>query len=292
MMKKAIIYGAGGQDGHYLIRLLEAEGVELINISRSGDFLRINITDYSEVSELVRRELPDYIFHFAAQSTTNHGTWEENHQTISTSTLYLLEAVKRYSPGTRVFLSGSGLQFRNEGRPIKESDPFEATSQYGVNRIHTVYLARYYRLLNIKVYFGYFFNHDSPLRSPRHVSRKITDAVKRIKAGSEEKIMIGDPSVKKEWGYAGDIVKAVWTLVNQERIFEATIGTGEAFSIEDWIKICFQEVGLDPSGLVEQESGFVPEYKVLVSDPATIFSLGWQPETSICELARIMIRNT
>lgn len=286
---KAIILGANGQDGYYLSQLLSSEGIELINISRSGDFLRVDISDWDEVSGLVQLHRPDYIFHLAARSTTQHFAWEENHHTISTGALYLLEAVRLFSAGTKVFLSGSGLQFKNEGRPIKESDPFEATSIYAVNRIHTVYAARYYRKFGLKIYIGYFFNHDSPMRSDKHISRKITDAVKRIAGGQDEKIRIGDMSVRKEWGYAGDIVRAIWTLIQQDSVFEATIGTGMAYSIEDWIRVCFEYVGLDPAAHVEEENGFTPEYKILVSDPATLFSLGWRPEVSFKELAKMMM---
>jgi GDPmannose 4,6-dehydratase len=286
---KAIIYGANGQDGYYLGKLLSVASIELINVSRSGDFLHTDISNWNEVSELIRLHKPDYVFHLAALSTTQHFAWQENNSTISTGALYLLEAVHRYSPDSRVFLSGSGLQFRNDGKPIKESDPFDATSMYAVSRIHTVYMARYYRKLGIKVYVGYFFNHDSPLRSDKHVSRKITEAVKRIAAGQAEKIRIGDASVKKEWGYAGDIAKAIWVLVKQDLIFEATIGTGMAYSIEDWIEACFEYVHLDPSGSVEQEEGFKSEYRILVSDPTTIFSLGWRPEVSFKQLAQMMM---
>ena len=170
----AIILGAGGQDGYYLSQLLSSEGLQLIKVSRSESFLRINISDWKEIKDLIRVNQPYYVFHLAAQSTTSHSTWEENHNTISTSTLYLLEAVRMYSPHTKIFLSGSGLQFKNEGKPIKETDPFDASSMYAVNRIYSAYTARYYRKLGVKVYMGYFFNHDSPLRTDRHVSKKIT----------------------------------------------------------------------------------------------------------------------
>lgn len=286
---KAIIWGAGGQDGHYLSQLLISEGVELIQISRSGNFLHTDISDWKEVSELIKLHKPEYIFHFAAQSTTQHYAWEENHRTISTGCIYLLEAVRSFSPHTRIFLSGSGLQFRNNGEPIKESDPFEATSIYAVSRIHTAYAARYYRKLGLQVYIGYFFNHDSPLRSERHISRKISEAVRRIAAGHAEKIKIGDLSTRKEWGFAGDIVRAIWILVRQDIVYEATLGTGVAYSIEDWINTCFGNVNIDPAGHVEEEKGFTAEYKLLVSDPATIFSLGWQPETSFKALSKMMM---
>src|SRR3984893_10759651 len=128
----AIILGAGGQDGYYLSQLLSADGLQVIKVSRTANFLHVNIADWKEVEALIRTNQPDYVFHLAAQSTTSHSTWEENHLTISTSTLYLLEAVRMFSPHTKIFLSGSGLQFKNEGKPIKETDPFDASSIYAV----------------------------------------------------------------------------------------------------------------------------------------------------------------
>ena len=284
---KAIIYGASGQDGYYLAQLLSAEAIDLINVSRSGDFLHTDISEWKEVSELIRMHQPDYVFHLAALSTTQHFAWEENHQTISTGALYLLEAVHQYSRHTKVFLSGSGLQFKNEGKPIKESDPFDATSVYAVSRIHTVYMARYYRTLGLKIYIGYFFNHDSPMRSAKHVSRKISDAVRRIAAG-QRKNQDRDPSVKR-MGICRRYRKSHLDPGGARPYFEATIGTGIAYSISDWIRVCFEFVHVDPAGLVEEEKGFISEYRILVSDPTTIFSLGWRPEVSFNNLAQMMM---
>src|SRR5258706_5661682 len=129
---------------------------------------------------------PKYIFHLAANSTTSHYALFDNHIAISTGTINILEAVKQVSPDTKVFLSGSGLQFVNKNIPIKETDEFEASSAYSVARIHSVYAARYYRSLGIKVYVGYFFNHESPRRTERHISKMIAEAVKRIAKGSTE----------------------------------------------------------------------------------------------------------
>jgi GDPmannose 4,6-dehydratase len=285
----AIILGAGGQDGYYLSQLLLADGLQVIKVSRSENFLHVNIADWEEMKELVRINQPDYVFHLAAQSTTSHSTWQENHNTISTSTLYLLEAVRLFSPRTKIFLSGSGLQFKNDGKPIKETDPFDASSIYAVNRIYTAYAARYYRKLGIRVYVGYFFNHDSPLRTDRHVSKKITEGARRIAAGSQEKIRLGDISVKKEWGFAGDVVKGAWQLVKQDKIFEATIGTGEAYSIMEWLKICFRYFDLNWEKYIIEDQNYKAEYAILVSNPSTIFSLGWQPAVPFDKLAQMML---
>ena len=142
---KAIIFGANGQDGYYLSLLLLNENIQVIGVSRSGKFLKTDITNFEQVAALIKTEQPDYIFHLAANSTTHHDALFENHQTIATGTLNLLEAVYKFSPNTKVFISGSGLQFVNNGDPIKESDAFAANDAYSIARIQSVYAARYYR---------------------------------------------------------------------------------------------------------------------------------------------------
>ena len=286
---KAIIFGAGGQDGHYLTALLEAAGCSVIGVSRNADFDQTDITDYGSVGKLIKSTMPDHVFHLAANSTTRHEALFENHATISTGTLNILEAVKNFSPKTKVFISGSGLQFENHDQPIKETDPFEARDTYSISRIQSVYAARYYRRLGIQTYIGYFFNHDSPRRTERHMSKKIAEAAKRIAAGSDEKLEIGDISVIKEWAFAGDIVKAVWALVNQDEIHEAVLGSGLGYSIEDWLAACFSSVSLDWKDHVTLKNDFTPEYKLLVSDPALIQSTGWKPEVSFHQLAQMMM---
>src|SRR5205085_129762 len=144
---------------------------------------------------------PDYIFHLAANSTTRHEAVFDNHAAISTGAINILEAAYRHSFQSRVFLSGSAAQFENDGTPIDEDTPFAALNPYAVSRIHSVYAGRYYRSLTLKVYVGYFFNHDSPLRTERHVNQKIALAARKIAAGSREKLEIGDASVKKEFNF-------------------------------------------------------------------------------------------
>ncbi|MEQ1676099.1 MAG: GDP-mannose 4,6-dehydratase [Chitinophagaceae bacterium] len=289
-MKKALIFGVSGQDGFYLSALLKSLGIEVIGISRQTTELSAVPLEYNSVFTLVKQHQPEYIFHFAANSTTKHEALFENHTIIATGTLNILEAVKQFSPHTKVFISGSGLQFRNNGTPIKETDPFEARDAYSISRIQSVYAARYFRSLGIRTYVGYFFNHDSPLRKENHMAQKIASAVSRIASGSNEKIEIGDLTVRKEWGFAGDIVKAVWTLVQQDAVAEAVIGTGKAYSIEDWLKECFSLVRKDWKDHVMSVEGYVPEYKQLVSDPSTIFSLGWKPEVDFSQLASMMVK--
>ncbi|MBU0729468.1 MAG: GDP-mannose 4,6-dehydratase [Proteobacteria bacterium] len=288
----AIIFGANSQDGHYLNELCKLKGIEPIGVSRSGNWIQGDISCYELVERLIKKHLPAYVFHLAANSTTRHDALFENHATISTGTLNVLEAVKRHSPDTKVFITGSGVQFKNTGKPISENDAFEASSPYSVARIQSVYAARYYRSLGVRAYVGYLFHHESPLRKSTHVSKMLTTLAKRISQGANEIIELGDITVEKEWTFAGDIAKGIFTLVEQDAIFEATIGSGEAYSIEQWLELCFKLIDKDWRKYVRQRANFIPEYKRLVSNPATINELGWSPSVKLPELAKMMLNET
>jgi GDPmannose 4,6-dehydratase len=287
---RALIFGGSGQDAFYLNKILQSQGYETILVSRSaGEWITGDISDRQFVEGIIKQYKPEYIFHMAANSSVRHELLFENHETICSGTLNILESVYSFSNHTKVFLSGSALQFVNNGYAISENDPFIGSSPYSIARIHSVYAARYYRSLGLKVYVGYFFNHDSPLRSVRHVNQKIVVAAKRIAAGSTETLEMDDITVKKEFSFAGDIMKAVWTLVQNDSVYECVIGSGKAYSIEQWLSICFQRYNLDWKLFVSNNTNFKKEYDILVSDPRTIFSLGWKPELDINELADLML---
>ncbi|MGF7079850.1 GDP-mannose 4,6-dehydratase [Mucilaginibacter sp. UYCu711] len=289
---KALIFGSNGQDGKFLSNLLQKQKIEVIGVSRSNATVIGNVADNEFVSSIVKLHKPEYIFHFAANSTTRHAALFENHEAISTGTINVLEAAKLYSPQSKIFLSGSAMQFENKSLPIDEKTPFEASSAYSVSRIHSVYAGRYYRsTFGLPVYVGYFFNHDSQLRSVAHVNQKIAHAVNQVALGKSEKLELGNIDVKKEFNYAGDVVDAVWKLVNQNDIFEAVIGSGEAFSIKQWAKYCFEKINKDYQKYVTISANFTPEYSTLVSNPALIKSIGWEPKVNFYQLADIMMEN-
>ena len=266
--------------------------VETRCISRhSGDVIG-DVSDYGFIKGQIIEFQPDFIFHFAADSTTNHDSLFSNHSSISTGTLNILESVRLYCPNSRIFLSGSALQFLNTGVPINENTPFDASSAYAVARIQSVYAARYFRSkFDLKIYVGYFFNHDSQFRSERHVNQKIVQAVKRIARGSDEKIELNDISVKKEFSFAEDIIKGVWTLINQDYVFEVVIGSGQAYSIQEWVEYCFSKIGKRWQNHVIQAKDIKSEYKVLVSDPKLINSLGWKNMIDFYSLADLMLND-
>lgn len=287
---KAIIFGSNGQDGHFLVKLLKFNNIEVIDSSRKNSSYDGNIEDLNFVENLVKQFVPDYIFHFAANSSTSHTALFENHNAISTGTINILEASRIYSPNSRIFLSGSAMQFKNDGIPIDENSDFDAKSPYAFSRIHSVYVGRYYReVFGMKVYVGYFFNHDSFLRSDKHINMKIAQFVKKIAQGFDEKLEIGNVDVMKEFNYAGDIVEAVWCLINQDMHYEAVIGSGQAYSILDWTKSCFNLIGKNWEDFVILDNNYRPEYKILVSNPKLLFSLGWKPKTNFEELVNKMI---
>lgn len=288
---KAIIFGAHGQDGILLTKLLEEKNIEVFAVSRSKGSFKGDIADYTFVEALIKAQQPDYIFHFAANSSTRHETLFDNHQAISTGTLNVLESVRVNCPNARVFLSGSAMQFKNDGMPIDEKTPFEASSPYSIARIQSVYAARYYRAtFGMSVYCGYLFNHDSPLRTERHVNQKVISAVKRIANGSNEKLELGNVDVKKEFNYAGDIVDAIWTLVNQNSVFEVIVGSGETHSISEWVEYCFKKINRNWKDYVIVTPSYKPEYETLVSNPSLLRTLGWYPNVGFQQLADMMLQ--
>lgn len=287
----ALIFGASGQDGHYLAEVCREKGVTPIGVSRSGAPFRGDVGSFAQVRALVQEHRPAYVFQLAARSTTRHEALFENHETISTGALNVLEAARLEAPDARVLIVGSGVQFANTGAPISETAPFEATSPYAVARIQSAYAARYFRSLGLRAYVGYLFHHESPLRKPDHLSTTIALAARRIGAGSEEKLDLGDVTVEKEWTFAGDVARAMFTLVSQDAIFEATIGSGRTHSVAEWLDACFRRVGKDWREHVRLREGFVPEYRRLVSDPSTIRALGWAPQLAIEGLAALMMQS-
>jgi GDPmannose 4,6-dehydratase len=292
-MPKAIIFGINGQDGFYLNQLLQQNQIEVIGISRSaGAWMQGDVGDRSFVESLIKSNQADYIFHLAANSKVNHELLIEHQSTIVNGTLNILESVFQYSPFARVFITGSGLQFVNDGNPVNEKNEFIARDAYSLARIQSVYAARYYRSKGIKAYTGYLFHHDSPLRTQQHLNRKIADAAKAIAAGKEYSLSIGDVTVEKEFGFAGDIAAGIFHLLRQDNLFEACIGTGKAYSVERWLELCFNSIDKDWKNYVQINNEYVADFRKLVCDPSAINATGWKAATDIEELARLMLSSS
>ena len=291
-MKRALIFGANGQDGYYLNKLLQLNKIEVVSISRTFGSILGDVADFEFVENIIKDRLPNYVFHFAANSTTKHTALLENHASISSGTLNILEAVKKHSPSAKIFISGSAMQFKNDELPINENTPFESSSAYSAERIYSVYLSRYYReKFNLNTYVGYLFNHDSPLRSENHINQKIVMSAINIANGNQDKLIIGDFDVKKEFNYAGDIVTAIWQLVSQNEVSEMVIGSGVAYDIRIWIEYCFNKLGLKWEEHTIKDEKYVTDYNILVSDPKLLMSTGWKPTKNIFQLAELMLNS-
>lgn len=291
---KAVIFGAAGQDGPYLEAILQQAGCEVVATSRRAPHRLLDVRDKDAVFKLVQEQQPDYLFQLAAASATRHELLLDHHNTIAGGALHVLEAVYRHAPQCKVFLPGSGLQFRNTGLPIQEQDSFEAGNAYSLARIASVYAARYYRSLGVKTYVGYLFNHDSPRRGGAHLNRRIINDIRAIRDGERETLELGDGAIQKEFGLASEIMEAVWTLVQQDVIYEAVLGTGSAHRILEWVEACLKLAHLpaDPAHYIQTVPHFQRPYEVLVSNPETINKLGWKAKTSLSELAALMWHST
>ncbi len=287
----ALVFGINGQDGYYLNEICKTNGISVIGVSRTNSKWYLgDVSDFNFVESLIKVNRPDYIFHLAANSTTRHDAIFENHESISTGTLNILEAAYRHSPHSRIFLSGSAMQFRNNNLAINESTEFHASSPYSVARIQSVYAGRYFREKhNLKVYVGYFFNHDSPLRNEHHVNQKIVRAAQRIANGSKEVLEIGNIKVQKEFNFAGDMMEAVWCLVNQNNEFELVLGSGKPYSIEYWLELCFEKLNLNWQNHIQINEKFVAEYEKLYCNPCKLLKICSSPLLTIEQLANLMM---
>lgn len=287
---KALIFGGSGQDGFYLSQRLFIEKIEVISVSRSSGAIRGDVSDFDFVDYLIETYVPEYIFHLAAVSSTRHDAIFENHTAIVTGTLNILEAARIHVPRSKIFLTGSAMQFVNDGSPISELTPFFAGSAYAVARIQSVYAARYFRdRFALSIYIGYLFNHDSARRDSRHVNKIIVDGVQAISRGEKQFLELGDLSVEKEFNHAKDVIEAIWMLVNQNQHHELIIGSGVTHSIEDWVDYCFAKYQLDWKAHIKLRSDFKSEYKKLVSNNALLRSMGWQSQVTFTGLADMML---
>ena len=288
-MKSAIIFGASGQDGCLLNNILINNKVTSHLVSRNNSPIKGDVSNYDFVCSLINSIKPDYIFHFAATSNVSHEFLFENHSSISLGTINILESVKTYSKASKVFIAGSAEQFENNGEPINEFTPFKANSTYSAERIYATHISRYFREKhNVQVYLGFFFHHDSPFRKENHLNQKILNYVKNFNEDQPQKLILGDYTIKKEFNFAGDIMNAAWILVNQDKVFEAVIGSGKPYEIRKWLSLAFRKKELDWEDWVEVDKDFTAPYRSLYSDPTLIKSIGWKPKVGIENLLNMM----
>jgi len=317
-MPRALITGITGQDGLYLSELLLSKGYEVFGLIRGQSNPKLDLVrqtvpdvhiitgDLTDMSSLIRAlnvSRPDEVYNLGAISFVAY-SWENAHVTTDVTgkgVLNMLEAVRLYAgkdaPKVRFYQASSSEMFgKAQEVPQRESTLLWPRSPYGVAKVFGHYITINYReSYGMHASSGILFNHESPRRGPEFVTRKVSQAVARISLGRQDSIVMGNLDAKRDWGYAGDYVEAMWRMLQQDIADDYVIATGQAHSIRDLLRVAFARVGIDDwMPLVEQDSRFMrpAEIDQLVGDSAKARSvLGWEPKVGFEELVQMMVDN-
>ena len=302
----ALITGITGQDGYYLARLLHELGTDVWGTTRSAtsprdlDFARIvQIADYADQQRLERvivEANPDEIYHLAAQSSVA-ASWEDPVATADITglgTLRLLEAVRNVAPAARVFVASSSEIFGEPAHaPQDEQTPIRPTSPYGAAKAFAHHVATMYRQrYGLFIAIGILYNHESPRRSPSFVAQKIVQGAVAIARGQQSELRLGNLEARRDWGFAGDYVRAMRLMLQQPVPDDFVVATGETHAVREWCELAFAHVGFDYRKYVTSDRQFwrPAEAVSLMGDPTKAKrELGWAAATSFCDLVTIMV---
>jgi len=312
-MKKALITGITGQDGSYLAEFLLTKNYEVYGLTRrtsTQNYERLNgvvdrvklvsadLIDQHSLTQLIKDIQPDEVYNLAAQSFVKT-SWDQPVLTGEVTALgvtRMLEAIRFAKPDTKFYQASSSEMFgKVQETPQKESTPFYPRSPYGVAKVYGHWITVNYReSYNIFACSGILFNHESPRRGLEFVTRKISNAVAKIKLGKQQKIQLGNLDSKRDWGYAKDYVEAMWLMLQQDKPEDYVIGTGETHSVKEFIEKAFAVVGIDnwQTYIESQHPDFVrpAEVDLLIADSSKARQrLGWTPKTSFPELVKLMV---
>jgi GDPmannose 4,6-dehydratase len=309
--KKALITGITGQDGAYLAEFLLGKDYEVHGMVRrdcSEHFERIahlradltlhqaDLLDQMAIISLMQETRPDEVYNLAAQSFVPM-SWQQPLLTGEFTALgvaRVLEAVRRVDPKIRFYQASSSEMFGAVTQePQNERTPFYPRSPYGVAKVYGHWITVNYReSYGIFACSGILFNHESPLRGKQFVTRKVADAAARIKLGRQETLRLGNLDAARDWGFAGDYVKAMWLMLQQDKPDDFVVATGEKHTVRELVELAFDHVGLDWHDRVQTDPALLrpAEVNQLRGDAAKARSvLGWQPEVSFPELIRMMV---
>lgn len=312
MKKIALITGIDGQDGSYLSELLLDKGYEvhglvrrtasypssLRNIDSIKDKLILHFGDLENEHHLcsvVHKVQPNEIYHLAAQSDVriSFDIPEYTAEVTGIGVLKVLEAIKNFSPNSKLYYAASSEMFGSAIPPQNEQTLMIPNSPYGAAKLFGFNLCNIYRKsYNMFICSGILFNHESERRGENFVTRKITKAVANIKAGKQDILYLGNIDAKRDWGYSPDYVRAMWMMLQQEKPDDYVIGTGETHSVKDFVKEAFSLVGLDWEKYVKTDSTLYRPVEVsyLLADPTKArVLLKWVPEVSFKQLVKIMV---
>jgi GDPmannose 4,6-dehydratase len=310
-MKTALITGITGQDGSYLAEHLLAKGYRVVGVVRRSsttpyeriahlvdqvELVSADLLDQTSLTDVVEATNPHEIYNLAAQSFVQT-SWQQPVLTGEFTALgvtRMLEAVRKAAPGARFYQASSSEQFgKVVETPQHEDTPFYPRSPYGVAKLYGHWITVNYReSFNLFAVSGILFNHESPRRGLEFVTRKISDAVARIKMGLQSEVRLGNLDARRDWGFAGDYVDAMWRMLQQDTPNDYVIGTGETYAVRDFCKAAFEVVGLDYREFVVQDERFFrpAEVDLLVSDPTRARTeLGWTPTVAFAGLVQMMV---
>ncbi|UCC72431.1 MAG: GDP-mannose 4,6-dehydratase [Gemmatimonadota bacterium] len=310
MAKRALVTGITGQDGSYLAEFLLAKGYEVFGLVRrsstvsleriehiedqitilSGDLLDLNslLTAFEQVQ-------PDEVYNLAAQSFVPT-SWTQpvlTGEATGLGVMRVLEALRHVSPKARFYQASSSEMFGKAKGPQSETTPFYPRSPYGVAKVYGHWITVNYReSYGLFAVSGILFNHESPRRGLEFVTRKVSHAVARIKLGLADELRLGNLDARRDWGFAGDYVRAMWLMLQQDEPRDYVVGTGVQHNVRDLVELAFGHVGLDWRSYVSQDDRLLRPADVedLVADPSKARSeLGWEPEVDFEALMRMMV---
>ncbi|MBO7222693.1 MAG: GDP-mannose 4,6-dehydratase [Kiritimatiellae bacterium] len=313
MSKKALITGITGQDGAYLAKLLLEKGYEVsgliarrstpttwrleyLGIQDQVKLIEGDLTDISSIIRAINVSKPDEVYNLGAQSFVAT-SWEQPLLTADATglgALNVLEAIRQVRPEARFYQASTSEMFGKVQENIQsETTPFYPRSPYGVSKLFAHWMTINYReSFNIFGCSGILFNHESPLRGIEFVTRKVTDGVARIKRGIQDKLALGNIDAKRDWGFSGDYVEAMWMMLQQDAPDDYVVATGRTTTVRDMCRIAFDHVGLNYEDYVVQDPRFYrpAEVDLLLGNPAQAKAkLGWEAKTYLEERMTMMV---
>ncbi|WP_175073506.1 GDP-mannose 4,6-dehydratase [Terribacillus sp. AE2B 122] len=312
-MKSALITGITGQDGSYLAQLLLNKGykvfglfprrstdstwrLEFLNIKDDVEFIDGDVTDLASILKALKVSKATEVYNLAAQSFVGT-SWEQPILTANvtgTGVVNVLEAIRIFDPSIKFYQASTSEMFGLIQEEMQsEKTPFYPRSPYGVAKLYGHWITVNYReSFDLHASSGILFNHESPLRGIEFVTRKVTDAVARIKLGKQQELRLGNIDAKRDWGFAGDYVEAMWLMLQQEKADDYVIATGETTTVRDMCNIAFNHVNLNPEDHIVIDPKFYrpAEVDVLLGNPEKAKNaLGWNASTSLNELITMMV---
>jgi len=316
-MKKAFITGITGQDGSYLAEFLLGKGYEIHGLIRRSSTFNTDRIDHlykdfhdpdakvylhygdlensGQLTDLINDIKPDEIYHLGAQShvRVSFDMPEYTGDVTGLGTLRLLEAIRRSGIKVRFYQASSSEMFGAAPPPQSEETPFQPQSPYAAAKAYAYYMVKNYRAAyNIFAVNGILFNHESPRRGETFVTRKITRAAARIKLGLQDKLYLGNLEAKRDWGFAGDYVEAMWMMLQQDKPDDYVIATGETHSVREFAQQVFLKLNLDFEKYIAIDSRYFrpTEVDILLGDATKAQrQLGWQPRVSFEALIDMMV---